>query len=361
MVRMAKAQRRAFTLVELLVVIAIIGVLVALLLPAVQAAREAARRASCQNNLRQIGTAMQNHHSAKGYFPFGAHDGDCESAELTRQRQVWTWRTTILPYMEQQALYDRLKPIAKESEGNACNFPEDRPWDLATALQQQVIPTYVCPTEPIQIGERMDRWFGPETAAISSYFGMAGPVAAGPFDAGGASVGKIVVCGNCVDSNDCPCLLMNSPRGFLHGQMENGPGLLDMWPNKYSTQDVPDGTSNTIHVGETHWIDPDANQPGCFGTAQWMSTFAVATSVWGINTDYLARLGWTVAQHKMNNYLTGCTFRSRHQGGAYFLFADGSVRFLEDTISPALFANLSQRNDDRVGEEYTKPTVGGSL
>jgi prepilin-type processing-associated H-X9-DG protein len=83
--------------------------------------------------------------------------------------------------------------------------------------------------------------------------------------------------------------------------------------------------------------------------------------VWGINTDYVARLGLTLANHKLYNYLTGCNFRSRHVGGAYFLFADGSVRFLDETISPALFGNLSQRNDERVGEEYTKAPVGGSL
>jgi prepilin-type N-terminal cleavage/methylation domain-containing protein/prepilin-type processing-associated H-X9-DG protein len=357
MVRMSSSRRSAFTLVELLVVIAIIGVLVALLLPAVQAAREAARRASCQNNLRQIGTAMQNHHSAKGFFPFGAHDGDCETPELTREREVWTWRTTLLPYMELQSLYEQLKPLAVASKGSPCTNPESRPWDLSP-LQRHVVSTYVCPTEPVQIGERMDTWFGPATAAISSYFGMAGPVASGPASTwGGASV----VCGDCAGRVACECVSMESPRGFLHGQMENGPGLLDMWPNEYSTNDVVDGTSNTIHVGESHWVDPDANESGCFGNMQWMATFDVGTSVWGINTDYLARLGFTPAEHKLYNYLTGCNFRSRHIGGAYFLFADGSVRFLEQTISPALFGNLSTRNDERVGDEYKRETTGGSL
>jgi prepilin-type N-terminal cleavage/methylation domain-containing protein/prepilin-type processing-associated H-X9-DG protein len=357
MVCASSSRRLAFTLVELLVVIAIIGVLVALLLPAVQAAREAARRGSCQNNLRQIGLGMQNHHSAKGYFPYGAHDGDCETTQLTKDRKVWTWRTLLLPYMEQQALYNQLEPLAKQSAGTNCTNPERRPWDLSP-LQRQPQVTLICPSETTQIGEGMDTWFGPATAAISSYFGMAGPVAAGPASSWG---GPATVCGNCVNQIACPCVPMENPRGFLHGQIENGPGLLDMFPNKYSTNDVVDGTSNTIHVGESHWVDPNANQPGCFGNMQWMATFSVATSVWGINTDYLARLGFSQNDHKLYNYLTGCNFRSRHVGGAYFLFADGSVRFLEDAISPALFANLSQRNDERVGEDYTKPAVGGSL
>ncbi len=353
------SRRGAFTLVELLVVIAIIGVLVALLLPAVQAAREAARRASCQNNLKQIGVAMQNHHSAKGYFPYGAHDGDCETTQLTKDRKVWTWRTLLLPYMEQQALYNQLEPIAKASEGTACRNPENRAWDK-TPLQLHILPTLICPSELVQIGDRMDTWFGPPTAAISSYFGVGGPIASGPASSWG---GPTVVCGDCVGQRECPCVPMETPnpRGFLHGQMKNGPGLLDMWPSKYSTKDVPDGTSQTLHVGESHWADPDTNEPGCFGNMQWMATFAVATTVWGINTDYVARLGFDVNEHKLYNYLTGCNFRSRHVGGAYFLFADGSVRFLEDFIHPALFANLGGRNDERVGQEYTPPGTGGSL
>ncbi len=354
MIRTAERTRPGFTLVELLVVIAIIGVLVALLLPAIQAAREAARRASCQNNLRQIGTGMHNYHSAKGYFPYGAHDGDCETPLLTQNRKVWTWRTLLLPFMEQQALYQQLEPLAKASQGTGCTNPENRPWDR-TPLQQQPVPVFICPGELVQVGDRMDTWFGPPTAAIASYFGMAGPVAAGPASSWG---GATMVCGNCVGLTACPCVSMENPRGFLHGQMENGPGLLDMWPNKYSTGDVPDGTSNTIHVGESHWADPDSHQSGCFGNMQWMATFAVATSVWGINTDYVARMGLSLSDHKLYNYLTGCNFRSLHPGGAHFLFADGSTRFLEDGISPALFANLSQRNDERIGDDYRRQITG---
>ena len=90
--------RRAFTLVELLVVIAIIGILVALLLPAVQAAREAARRTSCTNNIRQLGLALVNYHDAHKTLPFG-------SGYLNAR--TGTWVSAILPYMEEQSLYDR--------------------------------------------------------------------------------------------------------------------------------------------------------------------------------------------------------------------------------------------------------------
>src|SRR6266404_808405 len=113
----------AFTLVELLVVIAIIGVLVALLLPAVQAAREAARRSSCQNNLRQIGVAFHNFHDVNNAFPplrLAGGDG---------------WATCfvmIMPYVEQQSLYDRWDLTLRYSQQNV-------------QAQQPQIKTYYCP------------------------------------------------------------------------------------------------------------------------------------------------------------------------------------------------------------------------
>ena len=350
------ARDRGFTLVELLVVIAIIGILVALLLPAIQAAREAARRASCQNKMHEIGIAMHNYHSAKTVFPYGANDGDCEAG--TPPREMMGWRVLLLPYLEYQALYDQLSPIAEASKGTGCTKPESRPWDL-TPLQQQAIPEYVCPNEGINyVRGVMDTWFGPENAAIASYFGNAGPVASGPSDWGAP-----YVCGHCVGSFKCLCDYGNKPggnaRGFYHGHNPGGPGMLDLWANRISTGKVPDGTSYTIHVGESHWIDPELNQSGCFGNMHWMTTWAVSTTVWGINDDYMARLGLSPTEHKDLNYLIGCNFRSLHPGGAHFLFVDGSVQFLVNETSDQLLGNLGGRNDSRTGEEYQPP--GGGL
>ena len=353
---------RGFTLVELLVVIAIIGILVALLLPAIQAAREAARRASCQNNLHQIGVALHNYHAAKGVFPYGAKDDDCEydSQDDPPHREVVAWRVLLLPYMEYQSLWDELQPVAEQSKTtlsqNPCHYGEDRPWDQSP-LQLKSMPEYVCPSDELPyvkshpIGST-DLWFGPTEAAFASYYGSAGPVATGPGDFSWG--GPDIICGNCLGVN-CPCILGNiskGERGWFHGYKAGGPGMMDMWPNKISAGKVPDGTANTLHVGETHWVDRESNRPGCFSTNGWMYTWSVASTVWGINTDYVARLGLSPSEHDRFNYQTGCNFRSRHPGGAHFLYADGHVEFLADDISDRLLANLGGRNDGRIGDFY---------
>jgi len=135
--------RRAFTLVELLVVIAIIGVLVGLLLPAVQAAREAARRMQCQNNLKQMGLAMHNYHDAYKKFPAQDYAGKASMCKLvnTSFTYRWGWGSSILPFIEQSALYNQLLP-------DACSMPPPTTLYNGSLLLQQSIPTFVCPSDP---------------------------------------------------------------------------------------------------------------------------------------------------------------------------------------------------------------------
>jgi prepilin-type N-terminal cleavage/methylation domain-containing protein len=125
--------RRGFTLVELLVVIAIIGILVALLLPAIQSAREAGRRASCQNNLRQIALAVQNYQSARGVFPPSAILA--AGTAIATNNQSWSIHGRILPYIEEENAFLRVNLEAA--------------WDsqLNTGVPQTRIATYMCPSE----------------------------------------------------------------------------------------------------------------------------------------------------------------------------------------------------------------------
>src|SRR6476659_7135184 len=117
--------RTGFTLVELLVVIAIIGILVAFLLPAVQAAREASRRSQCQNNLKQIGLAVQNHHDARRAFPMGRNRMD---------QFAVSWAFFILPYLEETAVYNSWNPKVEVFK------PEN------DAAMRTPIEAYACPS-----------------------------------------------------------------------------------------------------------------------------------------------------------------------------------------------------------------------
>jgi prepilin-type N-terminal cleavage/methylation domain-containing protein len=127
-----RAPRRAFTLVELLVVIAIIGILIALLLPAVQAAREAARRASCLNNLHQIGVGLHNYHDAHRCFP----PGGIEPRPMWPAGRQFAWSAFILPFVEQKPVHDEIDFCL------AFDAPEN------AEAAGHVLSMYICPTVP---------------------------------------------------------------------------------------------------------------------------------------------------------------------------------------------------------------------
>jgi len=129
---MRREKRRAFTLIELLVVIAIIAILIALLLPAVQQAREAARRTQCKNNMKQIGLALHNYESTSTCFPLGSN------ASWDR---IPNWRLQIFPYLEQANLYSRMD-FNLSFSGLVTNAN-------TTALSNNKIATYICPSSPL--------------------------------------------------------------------------------------------------------------------------------------------------------------------------------------------------------------------
>src|SRR5208282_723912 len=132
-----RRSRRGFTLIELLVVIAIIAVLIALLLPAVQSAREAARRAQCVNNLKQIGLAIHNYHTASNTFPPGSAASYNTYNPGCVAWMGWSAQGLMLPYLEQSSIY------------NAANFSYDSWNDNATnqTARDTRIAAFICPSD----------------------------------------------------------------------------------------------------------------------------------------------------------------------------------------------------------------------
>jgi len=319
----AKRKRFAFTLVELLVVIAIIGILVALLLPAVQAAREAARRIQCMNRLKQIGLALHNFHDAQNVLPTGAS----VSNELS-------WNVFILPYMEQQALYERFNFRAGSYRGPP-NF--EGPAKQVLALNR--IDDYLCPSASTELAYHNSSRLGDGRQTYTShYFGVGGPKGTTP---GGGTYLHL--------DNPPP----GSPLGYHGGYALQGPlGLgcdqecTRAADSKVRIKHITDGTSKTLAVGEIAYKIPghaygwpfsgaNAAKGGGDG-ANWVRGFDGV----GFSSCKNVLDGINVISPMFNDL----SFSSFHPGGAQFVKCDGSVSLLSDDISLRVYKSAASRD-----------------
>ncbi|MFG0261189.1 MAG: DUF1559 domain-containing protein [Novipirellula sp. JB048] len=296
--------RSGFTLVELLVVIAIIGVLVGLLLPAVQSAREAARRMSCSNNMKQLGLAMHNYHDTFRKFPYGY----MESGNYHKRD---TWMQQLLPFIEASAMYDQYQAW----EGD---WVMDTPPELKDAL----IPAFMCPSDP----------------------------GAGGFGGGGGErAGGYGFQGNYVAATGSTEMTRS---------MTNLNGLF-FKDSKMQMRDVIDGTSNTVMFGEVivrpgtgGWGDAGGywgGAPhGAFGFTTWQSpNTTVPDQVYSCKDEnyHLAPCTSIGTAPEIRNFA-----RSVHPGGAQFTLADGSVRFLTESIDLVTYRAIGTRSGGEVVE-----------
>jgi len=305
---------RAFTLVELLVVIAIIGILIALLLPAVQAAREAARRSQCSNNLKQLGLALHNYHDTYKQFPFhGVYPG----WTISRKGSVLV---KILPYVEQQPLYDEIDwGIADiETISGSSGY----------RLYTTSIPGFLCPSETHGKSENPS---DPNRRALGDY---------------ATSIGA-----QRMQANGGWCTLYpgntfgTGPDG--HGNSYQGDRISGVfsrlsWAARLA--DITDGTSNTIAMGEIRPLCGDHTRNAWFHfNSLWVATTApINYPIRCIGEPGFA--GATDCSH-WQNWQTSQGFKSRHPGGAQFVFADGSTHFLSETIDYRNYQRLGDRRD----------------
>jgi prepilin-type N-terminal cleavage/methylation domain-containing protein/prepilin-type processing-associated H-X9-DG protein len=320
------SRSRGYSLIELIVVIAIIGILLGLVLGGIQRVRSAAARTACQNQMRQLGLALHQHHDAHGAFPMGISNegGRLLSPETKPIAQPFvSWLVRILPYVEQDALYQQAETA----------FRADKNYHSAAhnSVRAQSLKVYHCPSDG-NVSQPYTR--AGSVYGMTSYLGVEG-------------------------------YNLNQLNGVLY---------MDSMTTFAS---ITDGTSNTLAIGERPPVRHPPERPGSFdfgyqecGYGMWYAgsgqdrTGSVGT-VLGVR-----EFGWepTMASYCNETLTTGgvrlpeypfqmgdpakiCSllhFWSYHPSGANFTFADGSVRFLRYSVNPLMPALASRAGRETV-------------
>ena len=282
---------RGFTLIELLVVIFVIGVLIALLLPAVQQAREAGRRSQCANNLKQIALAASNYHETFGSYPQGV--------QFTFNYSSASQQVALLPFLEHAPLF------------NAANFDWVVPWsDANSTILGAVRPSvYLCPSDPM--ANTVDPFPGDQF-----------------FDPGFFFFSYTVF------SQAYTSYAGNAGTWFQHSRnparLAQSNGLYFRW-SAVRIADITDGTSNTIGYAEhatgllTDTTERIIEGPGWAGS--WYGS-TIFTSFYPLNPQ--RKVNDEYGDGLVRAYVGAAS--SFHPGGANAAMADGSVRFLKDSI-----------------------------
>jgi prepilin-type N-terminal cleavage/methylation domain-containing protein len=283
--------RRSFTLIELLVVIAIIAILIALLLPAVQQAREAARRTQCRNNLHQLALAMHNYHDTHSCFPPGT-----VGQEATGGFQRTSSFVMLLPFIDETSLY------------NSWNFSGNVSGGAQATAGKSKLAQLLCPSDPDDGSSHTNAtqwWYGFKPTAYAVSLGSA------------------------------------------PGMWNTGQNELLFWCSRIRVRDIRDGTSQTLMLGHVKQnATTSTNVGGGFDAGQRWTDFPTF-----FNT--CAPLNSPPGVVGTHSWINGCQPAvSLHEGGAFFCFADGAVKFLSENIDQSTYQALGTRaNNELVDDE----------
>jgi prepilin-type N-terminal cleavage/methylation domain-containing protein/prepilin-type processing-associated H-X9-DG protein len=350
------SKKRGFTLIELLVVIAIIAVLIALLLPAVQAAREAARRAQCVNNLKQMGLAIHNYHSTNDGLPPGGQSfsggdgGGIPSLGWVHGPQNFSMKTRILPYMEQQPLYNALNFRVTASNwvpGPAAPYVRDGSLMNSTAAWAK-IAFFICPSDGNNSNQTMP---GPGQACGScvqggSNISYANNLGLNRYNQNWAMSGPSYMAGN-----DC---CFTKPLSFA--SVTDGLSNTVMWSEWVKGK----GTNTQAGLHEVYQAGPGvtAVPQNIVGNVANIQLAALCQNqpfgnVWDFKgeawiSEESGRGGGYFHIQTPNRKSCSCCGHdtivgasSYHPGGINVTMLDGSVKFIKDTVNPITWYALA--------------------
>jgi len=357
--------RRGFTLIELLVVIAIIAVLIALLLPAVQSAREAARRTQCTNNLKQIGLSVHNYISQQDAFPplFTSFNNVATNATPLQGKGDWPlgWGVALLPGLEQTPLF------------NSANYSFGAPQPQSATMSRTRVSAYICPSESQKAGPwQSSTWtnYGGNIGGPTSISAWTGPIV--PMKNGPQSTSDTRPLNGNLGSFGVEGITDGTSNTVMFSERLNGvAGGAPIFPNSPEAKRV----SFTIGTAAT---EDQNNQANAAAIVQACKNAPVGTpasqdygglhnkwsgAVW--NGSHGGTLRFNAYNHVNTPNGLSCwvpntqggppsggndviTASSNHPGGVNAGLADGSVRFIKDTINQQVWWGLGSRNRGEV-------------